>query len=57
MAKNESIRKPNIKNLRSHALNKTKKKQNLNRQVVTLENGEKIRLSVKEIKTMQKNAK
>ena len=44
MARNESNRKPNIKNLRSHALNSTKKKQQLNLQTVTLENGEKVQL-------------
>ena len=57
MAKNESNRKPNIKNLRSHALNTTKKKQKLNLQVVTLENGEKVKLSAKEIRNMKKTAK
>ena len=57
MAKNESNRKPNIKNLRSHALNATKKKQKLNLQVVTLENGEKVKLSAKEIRNMKKTAK
>jgi ribosomal protein L28 len=56
MAKNESNRKPNIKNLRSHALNATKKKQKLNLQVVTLENGEKVKLSAKEIRNMKKAA-
>lgn len=56
MAKNESGRKPNVKNLRSHALNSTKKKQKLNLQVVTLENGEKVRVSTKEIRTMKKAA-
>jgi ribosomal protein L28 len=55
MAKNESNRKPNIKNIRSHALNATKKKQKLNLQVVTLENGEKVKLSAKEIRNMKKN--
>ena len=54
MAKNESNRKPNIKNLRSHALNATKKKQKLNLQVVTLENGDKVKLSAKEIRNMKK---
>ena len=29
MARNESNRKPNIKNLRSHALNSTRKNKNL----------------------------
>ena len=56
MAKNESNRKPNIKNLRSHALNTTKKKQKLNLQVVSLENGEKVKLSAKEIRNMKKAA-
>ena len=55
MAKNESIRKPNVKNLRSHALNSTKKKQKLNLQVVTLDNGEKVKLSPKEIRNMKKD--
>ena len=56
MAKNESNRKPNIKNLRSHALNTTKKKQGLNLQVVRLENGEKVKMSTKEIRNMKKSA-
>ena len=56
MAKNSSFRKPNFKNLRSHALNATKKKQKLNLQVVTLENGEKVKLSAKEIRTLKKAA-
>ena len=55
MAKNLSNRKPNIKNLRSKALNATKKKQGLNLQVVTLDNGQKIRLSAKEAKTLKKD--
>lgn len=54
MAKNLSNRKPNIKNLRSHALNSTKKKQGLNLQVVTLDDGKKVRLSAKEAKTLKK---
>ena len=56
MAKKSTNRKPNIKNLRSHALNTTKKKQGLNMQVVTLENGEKVRRSTKEIRSMKKSA-
>lgn len=54
MARNESTRKPNVKNIRSHALNATKKKQGLNLQTVTLESGEKVKLSAKEIRTMKK---
>lgn len=54
MARNESSRKPNVKNIRSHALNATKKKQGLNLQTVTLESGEKVKLSAREIRTMKK---
>lgn len=57
MAKNESNRKPNVKNIRSKALNSTKKMQKLNLQVVTLENGEKVKLSNKEIRNMKKTSK
>lgn len=57
MALNISNRKPNIKNLRSKALNSTKKKQKLNLQTVTLENGQKVRISAKELKTSIKNIK
>ena len=57
MAKNVSNRKSNIKNLRSKALNSTKKKQSLNLQVVTLDDGTKVRLSQKEIKTLKKDEK
>ena len=55
MAKNLSNRKPNVKNLRSHALNSTKKKPQLNLQVVTLDDGSKVKLSAKEIRTLKKN--
>ena len=56
MSKNLSSRKTNFKNLRSKALNTTKIKQNLNKQVHTLDNGEKVKLSVKEIRTLKKSA-
>jgi ribosomal protein L28 len=56
MSKNLSSRKPNFKNLRSKALNITKSKQSLNKQVHTLENGDKVKLSVKEIRTIKKSA-
>ena len=55
MAVNVSNRKGNVKNIRSHALNTTKKRQKTNLQVVKLDNGSKVRLSVKEIRTMNKN--
>ncbi len=53
MAKNISARKPNVKNLRSHALNTTKKKQDINLQVIKVD-GKKMRLSSKEIRTLRK---
>ena len=55
MAVNVSNRKGNVKNIRSHALNTTKKRQKTHLQVVKLDDGSKVRLSVKEIRTMNKN--
>ena len=52
MAVNITTRKDNVKNLRSHALNATKQRQNLNLQVYRLEDGTKVRLSAKEIRTL-----
>ena len=57
MAVNITTRRDNVKNIRSHALNATKKRQNLNLQVYRLEDGTKVRLSVKEIRTIKKNEK
>ena len=57
MAVNVTTRKDNIKNIRSHALNATKKRQNLNLQVYRLEDGTKVRLSAKEIRTLNTNEK
>ena len=54
MAVNITTRKDNVKNLRSHALNATKKRQNLNLQVYRLEDGTKVRLSAQEIRTLKK---
>ena len=54
MEVNISNRKGNVKNKRSHALNATKKRQNLNLQVYRLEDGTKVRLSAKEIRTLKK---
>ena len=54
MAVNITTRKDNVKNLRSHALNATKKRQNLNLQVYRLEDGTIVRLSAKEIRTLKK---
>ena len=57
MAVNITKRKKKKKNIRSHALNATKKRQNLNLQVYRLEDGTKVRLSAKEIRTLAKNEK
>ena len=57
MAVNITKRSDNVKNKRSHALNATKKRQNLNLQVYRLEDGTKVRLSAKEIRTLAKNEK
>lgn len=57
MAVNVSKRKGNVKNKRSHALNSTKKRQNLNLQVYRLQDGTKVRFSAKEIRTLNKNEK
>ena len=57
MAVNVSKRKCNVKNKRSHALNSTKEKQNLNLQIFRLKDGTKVRLSAKEIRTILKNKK
>ncbi len=54
MAVNISNRKGNVKNMRSHALNATKKRQKLNLQTYRLSNGKKVRLSTKEIRTLEK---
>ena len=55
MAVNVTSRTGNVKNKRSHALNATKKRQNLNLQVHRLENGKKVRMSAKEKRTLMKN--
>ena len=57
MAVNVTTRKDNVKNMRSHALNATKKRQDLNLQVYRLEDGTKVRLSTKEIRTLKMNEK
>lgn len=55
MAVNVSNRKPNFKNLRSHALNSSRKKQGLNLVVVRDVNGKKYRVSAKELRTLKKD--
>lgn len=53
MATKITRKKPNFANARSHALNATKKKQNVNLQKVTI-NGEKVILSARELRTLKK---
>ena len=57
MAVNVSNRKGNVKNKRSHALNATKTRHNVNLQVVWLEDGRRVRMSTKEKRTALKNQK
>lgn len=57
MAVNVSNRNGNVKNIRSHALNKTSKRQKVNLQVYRLDDGSKVRLSVKEIRDFNKQKK
>ena len=52
MATNVSNRTGNVKNLRSHSLRATKKRQKLNLQVVRLENGKKVKLKEIECHTL-----
>ena len=55
MAKKVTNKKPLSGNNRSHSCRATKRVQKPNLQVVTLDNGEKIRMSAREIRTMNKN--
>ena len=57
MAVKATTRKGNVKNKRSHSLRATKTLQNLNLQVVRDENGNKVRRSVKEIRSSRKMEK
>ena len=57
MAVNASQRKGNVKNMRSHAMNATKKRQKLNLQVHRLEDGTTVRISTKEKRTLLKGQK
>ena len=53
MAKKVTTKKPLSGNNRSHALNATKRKQNLNLQTVTVD-GIKVKLSAREARTFKK---
>lgn len=52
-----SNKKPLFGNSRSHALNATRKKQSVNLQTVTLEDGTKVRISARELRTSRKDMK
>ena len=54
MAINVTTRKGNVKKKRSHALNATKIRQKLNLQKHTRKNGTTVRLSTKEIRTINR---
>ena len=58
MAINITNRKPNMKKrIRSHALNTTNSVQKLNLQVCRLEDGTRVRMSVKDKRTLLKGQK
>lgn len=57
MAVNVSGRKPSFGNRRSHSMRATRHKQNLNLQTIKLEDGTKVRLSAREIRTLRKDQK
>ena len=54
MAVKITNKKPLFGNKRSHALNATRKKQGVNLQVVRLEDGTKVRVSARELRTARK---
>ena len=55
MAKKVTSKKPLTGNSRSHALNATKRQQKPNLQVIRLEDGTKIRMSAREIRSLRKH--
>ncbi|HHU54821.1 MAG TPA: 50S ribosomal protein L28 [Mollicutes bacterium] len=57
MAKKITSKKPLFGNKRSHALNATRKMQRPNLQKVTLDNGETIMMSARELKSLKKTSK
>lgn len=56
MAKKVTSKKPLAGNLRSHSCKATKHMRKPNLQKVTLENGEKVRMSTREIRSLKKEA-
>lgn len=57
MAKKVTSKKPLSGNRRSHACNATRHMQKPNLQKVTLDNGETIRMSARELKSIKKTSK
>ena len=57
MAKKLTAKAPLFGNNRSHSCRATKHKQNVNLQKVTLEGGEKVILSARELRTLKKASK
>ncbi len=57
MAINISSKKPNSAKTKSHALNRTNRQQKPNLQVIRLEDGTRVRISAKEMKSLLKNQK
>ncbi len=56
MAKKITNKKPLHGNLRSHACNATKHAQKPNLQKITLDNGESVRISARELRSMRKKS-
>lgn len=56
MAIKVTNKKPLTANYRSHALNRTKRQQKPNLQVVRLEDGTKVRMSTREARSFRKQA-
>ncbi len=56
MANKISAKKPLFGNRRSHSLRATKHAQKPNLQKVTLENGEKVIMSTRELRTLRKTS-
>ncbi len=57
MAVKVTNKKPLFGNRRSHACNATRHMQKPNLQKVTLENGLKVRISARELRSLKKNSK
>ena len=56
MARKCTAKKPLAGNRRSHSCRATKHMQKVNLQVVTLDDGTKVRMSTRELRTLNKNA-